>query len=152
MKTVEVNSNLVGKRVKGIFTSLEVTGEITGIFEDNYSKGVEIKLDQPVVWGNYTYENYTSTARKHDDWGNLQHTALIEDERAVVSDLNENEKKVLECMIENTKDNGGFILDELSCFGEFTINQLKGYASSLQKKGFVEMYGRDSYNDGRAFY
>lgn len=63
--------------------------------------------------------------------------------------LNENEKKVLECMIENTKDNGGFILDELSCLGEFTINRLKGYASSLQKKGFVEMYGRDSYNDGR---
>lgn len=64
--------------------------------------------------------------------------------------LNDNEKKVLDCMIENTKDNGGFILDELSCFGEFTINQLKGYASSLQKKGLVEMYGRDSYNDGRA--
>lgn len=64
--------------------------------------------------------------------------------------LNHNEKKVLECMIENTIDNGGFILDELSCFGEFTINQLKGYASSLQKKGLVEMYGRDSYNDGRA--
>lgn len=151
MKTVEVNSNLVGKRVKGVFTNLEITGVITGIFENKDSKGVVIKLDQPVVWGNYTYENYTSTARKHDDWGNLQHTALIEDER-VVSDLNENEKKVLECMIENTKDNGGFILDELSCFGEFTINQLKGYASSLQKKGFVEMYGRDSYNDGRAVY
>lgn len=70
----------------------------------------------------------------------------------VSQSLNENEKKVLECMIENTKDNGGFILDELGCFGEFTINQLKGYASSLQKKGLVEMYGRDSYNDGRAFY
>lgn len=66
--------------------------------------------------------------------------------------LNKNEKKVLECMIENTKCNDGFILDELSCLGEFTINQLKGYASSLQKKGFIEMYGRDSYNDGRAFY
>lgn len=151
MKTVEVNNNLVGKRVKGIFTSLEVTGVITGIYEDKYSKGVEIKLDRPVVWGDCSYESYTSTARKHDDWGNLQHTALLEDERAV-SDLNENEKKILECMIENTKDNGGFILYELSCFGEFTINQLKGYASSLQKKGFVEMYGRDSYNDGRAFY
>lgn len=151
MKTTEVNESLVGKKVKGILTSLEVTGVITGIFENEYSKGVEIRLDNPVVWGDYTYENYTSTARKHDNWGNLQLTELVEDEKAV-SDLNENEKKVLDCMIENTKDNGGFILDELNCFGEFTINQLKGYASSLQKKGLVEMYGRDSYNDGRAFY
>lgn len=150
MKTTEVNESLVGKKVKGILTSLEVTGVITGIFENEYSKGVEIRLDNPVVWGDYTYENYTSTARKHDNWGNLQLTELVEDEKAV-SDLNENEKKVLDCMIENTKDNGGFILDELNCFGEFTINQLKGYASSLQKKGLVEMYGRDSYNDGRAF-
>lgn len=69
----------------------------------------------------------------------------------LVNVLNENEKKVFECMIENTKDNGGFILDELRCFGEFTMNQLKGYASSLQKKGLIEMYGSDSYNDGRAF-
>lgn len=151
MKATEVNSSLVGKKVKGILTSLEVTGVITGIFENEYSKGVEIRLDNPVVWGDYTYENYTSTARKHDNWGNLQLTELVEDEKAV-SDLNENEKKVLDCIIENTKDNGGFILDELNCFGEFTINQLKGYASSLQKKGLVEMYGRDSYNDGRAFY
>lgn len=151
MKTTEVNDRLVGKKVKGVFTSLEVTGIITGIFENEYSKGVEIKLDKPVVWGDFTYKSYTSTARKCDDWGNLQLTELVEDEKAV-SDLNENEKKVLDCMIENTKDNGGFILDELNCFGEFTINQLKGYASSLQKKGLVEMYGRDSYNDGRAFY
>lgn len=66
------------------------------------------------------------------------------------SDLNENEKKVLDCMIENTKDNDGFILDELSCFGEFTMNQIKGYASSLQKKGYIEMYNGECYNDGRA--
>lgn len=151
MKTAEVNNDLVGKRVKGIFTSLEITGVITGVFENEYSKGVDIKLDKPVVWSDYAYENYTSTARKCDDWGNLECTDLI-DETKVVPDLNENEKKVLECMVWNTKDNGGFILDELSCFGEFTINQLKGYASSLQKKGLVEMYGRDSYNDGRAFY
>lgn len=101
--------------------------------------------------GDHSYDKYRSTARKHDDWGNLQHTALIEGEK-VVPDLNDNEKKVLECMIENTKDNGGFILDELSCFGEFTISQLKGYAGSLQKKGLIEMYGSDSYNDGRALY
>lgn len=48
--------------------------------------------------------------------------------------LNDTERKVLECMIESTQNNDGFILDELSCFGEFTLNELKGYASSLQKK------------------
>ena len=68
-----------------------------------------------------------------------------------MNNLNENEKRVLECMIENTIDNGGFILDELACFGEFTINQLKGYASSLSKKGVIEMYDGECYNDGRAF-
>lgn len=68
------------------------------------------------------------------------------------SSLNENEKRVLECMIESTKDNGGFILDELDCFGEFTMNQLKGYASSLEKKGYIEMYNGECYNDGQAFY
>ena len=51
MKTAEVNESLVGKRVTGIFTSLEVTGVITDIYEDEYSKGVEIKLDRSVVWG-----------------------------------------------------------------------------------------------------
>lgn len=77
MKTTEVNSSLIGKRVKGIFTALEVTGSITAIYEDEYSKGVEIKLDKPVVWGDYTYYKYTSTARKYDDWGNLKYTELI---------------------------------------------------------------------------
>ena len=62
------------------------------------------------------------------------------------------EKLFKEVTMSKRKKDGGFILDELNCFGEFTMNQLKGYASSLQKKGFVEMYGRDSYNDGRAFY
>lgn len=67
-----------------------------------------------------------------------------------LSILNENEKRVFECMIENTKANDGFILSELSCYGEFTMSQLRGYSSSLQKKGFVEMYNGDYYNDGKA--
>lgn len=67
-----------------------------------------------------------------------------------LSILNENEKRVFECMIENTKANDGFILSELSCYGEFTMSQLRGYSSSLQKKGFVEMYNSDCYNDGKA--
>lgn len=66
------------------------------------------------------------------------------------NDLSVNEKKILNCMIESTKDNDGFILDELDCFGEFTMCQLKGYASSLQKKGYIEMYNGECYNDGKA--
>lgn len=65
--------------------------------------------------------------------------------------LNENEKLVYNCMLENTRDNGGFILDELKCFGKFSINQLKGYASQLSSKGLIEMYNGECYNDGRAF-
>lgn len=92
--------------------------------------------------------NYLKEGKK---WTIIGVPARAIEVKSVANDLNENEKKVLECMIENTKDNDGFILDELRCFGEFTMNQLKGYASSLQKKGFIEMYGNDSYNDGKAF-
>lgn len=66
------------------------------------------------------------------------------------SSLNENERKVLDCMIKNTKENDGFILDELDCCGALSMNQVKGYASSLQKKGYIIMYGGDCYNDGMA--
>lgn len=91
MKTSEVNQSLVGKRVKGIFIGLEVTGTIIGIVEDlSYpwkpeskdnqvcAKGVRIKLDNPVQWGDFWYKEYESTARVFDDWGNLQHTELID--------------------------------------------------------------------------
>ena len=94
MKTTEVNERLIGKRVRCIFTGLECTGTIMGVVEhysQNHpkrvaegeptqvlcSKGVRIKLDTPVVWGECTYHEYESTARVHDDWGNLQHTSLI---------------------------------------------------------------------------
>ena len=86
MKTSQVNQTFVGKRVKGIFTGLEVTGTIIGIVEDHdpfsqgkplCSKGVRIRLDEPVQWGEDLYKEYESTSRVHDDWGNLEYTELI---------------------------------------------------------------------------
>lgn len=78
MKTQEVNSSLIGRRVKGIFTAMEVMGTIIGIFENPYSKGVTIALDSLVQWGDDFYTKYDSTARIFDDWGNLSYTQLID--------------------------------------------------------------------------
>ena len=77
MKTTDVNESLIGKKVKGIFTGLEVVGEIVGIIEDEYCKGVRIFMDEEVNWGGSWYRYYESTARKSDNWGNLNHTELI---------------------------------------------------------------------------
>lgn len=95
MKTAEVNQNLVGRKVKGIFTGLKVTGTIVSIVEylsfpwkpksdENKvcTKGVRIKLDEPVQWGDDFYTEYESTARVFDDWGNLQYTELLEEPTA----------------------------------------------------------------------
>ena len=85
MKTSEVNESLIGKRVIGICTAMQVTGTIIGIVRRSSltsneicSVGVKIKLDEPVRWGEDLYTEYESTARVSDDWGNLQHTKVIE--------------------------------------------------------------------------
>lgn len=89
MRTKEVNNSLIGKRVKGIFTAMEVTGTIIGIVEERSpwgpsneicSKGVRIKLDKPVRWGSETFTQYESTARVSDEFGNLHHTEIIEEQ------------------------------------------------------------------------
>ena len=77
MKVDNVNQNLIGKRVSCVFTGLKTTGVVIAIVEDKYSKGVRIKLDNPVNWGGTYYKEYESTARKFDSWGNLSHTELI---------------------------------------------------------------------------
>lgn len=77
MRTNEVSNEMVGKKVEVVFTGLKVTGVITGIVEDEYSKGVAVKLDKPVQWGDDMYTNMESTARKKDEAGNLQYTKLI---------------------------------------------------------------------------
>ena len=94
MKTTEVSDKLIGKKVKCIFTGLEVTGTIIDIVENTCkthpklveqghepykvcSRGVRIKLDRPVQYGDCSYEEYESTSRVHDEFGNLNYTELI---------------------------------------------------------------------------
>lgn len=77
MKASEVNPSIIGQRVKGVFTAMAVTGTITEISEDEYTVSVHIALDKPVQWGDDEYTDYWSSARKADDWGNLQHTELL---------------------------------------------------------------------------
>ena len=87
MRTSEVNNALIGKRVKGVHGARHITGTIIGIVEDQYSKGVRIKLDSPVFFATgygvqhteWEETEFESTARKFDDWGNLQYTELIND-------------------------------------------------------------------------
>lgn len=78
MKIEEVSPSIIGRRVKGIFTAMAVTGTITEVSEDEYTVSVHIKLDKPVQWGDDKYTSYWSSSRKCDGWGNLQHTELIE--------------------------------------------------------------------------
>ena len=84
MKTSEVNESLVGRRVRTYYNGGR-EGVIVAIVEDQYSKGVRIKLDKPVFWATgygvqhtewWEYE-YDSTARKFDDFGNLSYVELI---------------------------------------------------------------------------
>ena len=76
MKVTEVNQNLVGKKVSCVFTGLKTTGVVVAVIEDEYSKGVRIKFDKPVQWGDEFYKEFESTARKFDSWGNLMPIAL----------------------------------------------------------------------------
>ena len=78
MKIQEVNQSIIGRKVKGIFTAMAVTGTITEINEDEYTVSVKIALDKPVQWGDDEYTHYWSSARKCDGWGNLQHTEFID--------------------------------------------------------------------------
>lgn len=77
MKTSEVTKELVGKKVECVVTGLKVTGVVTGIIDEEYSKGVIIQLDTPVQWGDDLFTVHHSTSRKSDDFGNLSNTHLI---------------------------------------------------------------------------
>ena len=52
MKVSEVNQSIIGRKVKGIFTALAVTGVIDEVKETEYTVEVHIQLDKPVQWGN----------------------------------------------------------------------------------------------------
>ena len=84
MKTKDIKPELVGKRVNCIAIGEQSTGVITDIIEEHdpvtghlCSKGVKIKLDKSVQWGEDEFTEITSTARVADNWGNLQYTELI---------------------------------------------------------------------------
>lgn len=77
MKTDEVTKELIGKKVSCVITGLETTGVVTGIIDNQWTKGVIIKLDTPVQWGDDFFTEHHSTSRKSDDFGNLSHTHLI---------------------------------------------------------------------------
>ena len=76
MKTQEINSKLIGKKVEIIVTGLMVKGIITGIVEDQFRKGIEVN-HEPVQWGQDILTNTTSTARKYDEFGSLKNAKLI---------------------------------------------------------------------------
>jgi hypothetical protein len=84
MKTSDITKELVGKRVKCITIGEKCEGTIIDIVEEHdpvtgklCSKGVKIKLDKPVQWGDDLYDVNESTARVSDEQGNLQYTELI---------------------------------------------------------------------------
>lgn len=84
MKIQDLNSELIGKKVKGIFLGMPVSGTITALVEDREpihgelcGKGVRIQLDKPIEDDTGTYTEYESTARLHDEFGNLQYTELV---------------------------------------------------------------------------
>ena len=77
MKSNEVNSSLIGRRVKGICFGGMVTGTVTGIAVDEYSATVYFRLDTPVNWGGDEYRNGSNWARKADEFGSLHHMELI---------------------------------------------------------------------------
>lgn len=85
MKLEEINETLIGRKVKGIENGYEVTGTIIGIVEEEFSKGVRIKLDEPLTcWSGdfntdtWVEEEYVSTGRKCDGWGNIEHTEFLD--------------------------------------------------------------------------
>ena len=76
MKTSEINKSLIGKEVKIMVTGLMVKGIVTGIYENENAKGIEVN-HEPVNWGGEIYTNSTPWARKCDEFGSLQHAKLI---------------------------------------------------------------------------
>lgn len=87
MKTSEVNESLIGKRVTCLITGMQSTGTIIGIVHDHdkyfqnsplCSKGVKIKLDYPIQWGDDEYDEIESISRVLDEYGNLSNTHLID--------------------------------------------------------------------------
>ena len=87
MKISEVNESLIGKRVACVITGIQTTGTIIGVVHDYdklshgrplCSKGVKIKLDDPIQWGDDEYDEIETTSRVSDEYGSLSKTHLID--------------------------------------------------------------------------
>ena len=80
MKTTEVNDSIIGKRCKCVFTGLMVTGTIEDIKIEEHTAEVNVRYDEPHIWGNLQYENGWSFGRLHDEFGSLRHLEIIDDQ------------------------------------------------------------------------
>ena len=79
MKATEVNSDIIGKRCKCIFTGMMVTGTIEDINITKHTAEVKVRYDETHQWGNDEYKLGWSFARLHDDFGSLHHLEIIDD-------------------------------------------------------------------------
>ena len=77
MKSNEVNSSLIGRRVKAMSLGEMVTGTITKIDNVGSSVCVFFKFDTPQNWGGQIYREGSAWARKADEFGSLHHMELI---------------------------------------------------------------------------
>lgn len=94
MKSSEINSSLIGKKVNGYFLERNVTGTIVAIVKqyaknhparvrDGYpaeylcTVGVRIKLDKSIQWAGFDWDEYEATASVETGRGNLKEVSLI---------------------------------------------------------------------------
>lgn len=78
MKAKDVNTELIGKRCKCVFTGLMVTGVIEDIKISEHTAEVKVRYDEPHQWGDLLYESGWAFARLHDDFGSLRHLEIID--------------------------------------------------------------------------
>jgi len=76
MKTSEVNTSLIGKKVEIIVTGLMVKGIVTGIYENKSTKGIKVN-HEPVNWGGAIITQSKSLARIRDEFGSLEYAKII---------------------------------------------------------------------------
>lgn len=114
MLVAEINKELIGKKVSFNFTGLRSIGVITELIENEYSKGVVVKFDSPIQWGDYSYTKNEFTARKHDNFGSLSNVFIIPNEGDLVIFEYSPEYRKVETVIGHFCDIFGDLLIDLS--------------------------------------
>lgn len=114
MLVAEVNKELIGKKVSFNFTGLRSIGVITELIENEYSKGVVVKFDSPIQWGDCSYTKNEFTARKHDNFGSLSNVFIIPNEGDLVIFEYSPEYRKVETVIGHFCDIFGDLLIDLS--------------------------------------